>query len=148
MKIKSYVQGRWMASTDAGIAVRDATTGAVVAEVSSAGIDFAQVLDYARSRGGPALRALTFHERAARLKALGKRLLELKDEFYELSYRTGAAQLRGGELQQELPMPDLSGTWQGDRRRWDRPSYRIGRKVRWFRRIPRPACRAVRCRHR
>jgi oxepin-CoA hydrolase / 3-oxo-5,6-dehydrosuberyl-CoA semialdehyde dehydrogenase len=90
MKIKSYVQGRWAESTEAGIAVRDATTGAVVAEVSSAGIEFAQVLDYARSRGGPALRALTFHERAARLKALGKKLLELKDEFYEVSYRSGA----------------------------------------------------------
>jgi len=90
MKLKSYVQGRWIAGTDAGAAVRDATTGAVVAEVSSAGIDFAQVLDYARRTGGPALRALTFHERAQRLKALGKRLLELKEEFYELSYHTGA----------------------------------------------------------
>ena len=61
---------------------RDATTGAVVAQVSSAGIDFSQVLEYARNTGGPALRALTFHERATRLKALGKKLLELKDEFY------------------------------------------------------------------
>ena len=40
--------------------------------------------------GGAALRALTFHERAALLKALAKRLMELKDEFYALSYRTGA----------------------------------------------------------
>jgi oxepin-CoA hydrolase/3-oxo-5,6-dehydrosuberyl-CoA semialdehyde dehydrogenase len=40
--------------------------------------------------GGPALRALTFHERAALLKAMAKRLTELKEEFYALSYRTGA----------------------------------------------------------
>ena len=33
---------------------------------------------------------LTFHERAALLKALAKRLLDFKAEFYELSYRTGA----------------------------------------------------------
>jgi oxepin-CoA hydrolase / 3-oxo-5,6-dehydrosuberyl-CoA semialdehyde dehydrogenase len=33
---------------------------------------------------------LTFHERAALLKAMARRLTELKEEFYELSYRTGA----------------------------------------------------------
>jgi len=38
----------------------------------------------------PALRALTFHERAALLKAVAKRLAELKEEFYSLSFRTGA----------------------------------------------------------
>ncbi len=90
MKLCSYVLGRWIEGADAGVAVRDATTGAVVAEVGSAGIDFAQVLDYARHTGGPALRALTFHERASRLKELGRRLLELKDEFYSVSYQTGA----------------------------------------------------------
>ena len=46
--------------------------------------------DHARTVGGPALRALTFHERAGLLKALAKHLTELKDEFYELSLRTGA----------------------------------------------------------
>jgi oxepin-CoA hydrolase / 3-oxo-5,6-dehydrosuberyl-CoA semialdehyde dehydrogenase len=90
MKLKSYVQGHWVEGTGTGALVRDATTGTVVAEVSSAGIDFARVLEYARGTGGPALRALTFHERAARLKALGQRLLELKDEFYAVSYQTGA----------------------------------------------------------
>jgi len=90
MKLKSYVLGRWIEGADAGVAVRDATTGAIVAQVSSAGIDFSQVLQYARNTGGPALRALTFHERATRLKALGKKLLEFKDEFYPVSYQTGA----------------------------------------------------------
>ena len=41
-------------------------------------------------RGGPALRASTFHERAGALKALAKRLLDFKEELYALSYRTGA----------------------------------------------------------
>ena len=90
MKLKSYVQGRWVAGVDAGVVVRDATTGAAVAEVSSSGIDFAQVLEYARNTGGRNLRTLTFHERARLLKALGKRLLELKEEFYTVSYHTGA----------------------------------------------------------
>ena len=90
MQLPSYVEGRWVSGAAGGALLRDATTGEVVAEASSAGIDFAAVLDYARRSGGPALRSLTFQQRAALLKALGRRLLELKAEFYELSYRTGA----------------------------------------------------------
>jgi oxepin-CoA hydrolase / 3-oxo-5,6-dehydrosuberyl-CoA semialdehyde dehydrogenase len=90
MKLESYVQGRWAAGHGPGVALKDASTGAPIAEASSAGIDFNGVLDYARRVGGPALRVLTFHERAALLKALGRKLAELKDEFYELSYHTGA----------------------------------------------------------
>ncbi len=90
MRLESYVSGRWHAARGQGVALRDASTGELVAEASSAGIDFGEVLSYARSRGGPALRLLSFHERAALLKALAKRLLDFKAEFYELSYRTGA----------------------------------------------------------
>jgi oxepin-CoA hydrolase/3-oxo-5,6-dehydrosuberyl-CoA semialdehyde dehydrogenase len=90
MKLQSYVCGAWQSGRDGGVAMRDATTGDVIAQASSAGIDFAAVLAHAREAGGPALRALTFHERAALLKALAKHLTELKEEFYALSYRTGA----------------------------------------------------------
>ncbi len=90
MNVQSYVCGAWQSGRDDGVAMRDATTGEVIAHASSTGIDFAAVLDHARNVGGPALRAMTFHERAALLKALAKRLLELKPEFYELSYCTGA----------------------------------------------------------
>jgi oxepin-CoA hydrolase/3-oxo-5,6-dehydrosuberyl-CoA semialdehyde dehydrogenase len=90
MNLQSYVRGAWVSGRDEGAAMRDATTGEIVAHASSAGIDFAGVLDHARKVGGPALRALTFHERAAALKALAKRLSELKEAFYALSYRTGA----------------------------------------------------------
>jgi oxepin-CoA hydrolase/3-oxo-5,6-dehydrosuberyl-CoA semialdehyde dehydrogenase len=90
VKLESYVCGRWHAADGQGAALRDASTGELIGEASSGGIDFKQVLTYARSRGGPALRVLTFHERAALLKALAKRLLDFKAEFYELSYRTGA----------------------------------------------------------
>src|SRR5262249_51823032 len=38
----------------------------------------------------PALRGLTFHERAGLLKALAKRLGDCKDELYDLSFSTGA----------------------------------------------------------
>lgn len=90
MKLESYVLGAWRAGNGEGVALRDATTGEVIVHATAEGIELAAVLAYARDVGGPALRALTFHERAALLRKLGKRLLELKDEFYELSYRTGA----------------------------------------------------------
>ncbi|HEX7013123.1 MAG TPA: phenylacetic acid degradation bifunctional protein PaaZ [Steroidobacteraceae bacterium] len=90
MKLQSYVQGRWYAGQAQGQLLRDATTGRVIAEASSDGIDFAGVLRYARETGGPAVKRLTFHERAAILKRLAKWLTERKEEFYALSYATGA----------------------------------------------------------
>src|SRR3984957_5060192 len=87
--VRSYIAGRWFAP-DGGTPVYDAVTGAPVAEVSSAGIDFAAALAYGRQVGGPALRELTFHERAELAKAAGQLLREHRDELYELSYRTGA----------------------------------------------------------
>jgi oxepin-CoA hydrolase/3-oxo-5,6-dehydrosuberyl-CoA semialdehyde dehydrogenase len=90
VKLQSYVGGEWRSGRDHGVIMRDATTGETVGEVSSAGINFAAVLSYAREVGGPALRAMTFHERAAVLKRLAKHLSELKEEFYALSFRTGA----------------------------------------------------------
>ena len=90
MNLPSYVCGAWRSGRDAGVAMRDATTGEVIGLASTTGIDFAAVLGHAREVGGPALRGMTFHERAGVLKALAKRLTELKEEFYTLSYRTGA----------------------------------------------------------
>jgi oxepin-CoA hydrolase/3-oxo-5,6-dehydrosuberyl-CoA semialdehyde dehydrogenase len=90
MNLESFVQGRWQAGSGETVALRDATTGELIAQASSTGIDFRGALDYARARGGPALRRLTFHERAALLKAVARYLNEDKEAFYELSYSTGA----------------------------------------------------------
>ena len=88
--LQSYAQGQWHRAQDDLRAVNNAVTGAAIGQVSSTGLDFAGMLDYARNVGGPALRAETFHQRAMRLKALAKYLLEHKKEFYALSAATGA----------------------------------------------------------
>src|SRR5438046_461124 len=88
--LRSYVGGAWTEPADEGRPVLDAVTGEEVARVSSAGIDMAAALDYGRSSGGPALRELTFHQRAALLKSLGQVLREHRQELYTLSARTGA----------------------------------------------------------
>ena len=74
--LRSYVGGAWTEPADEGRPVLDAVTGEEVARVSAAGIDLAAALDYGRSSGGPALRELTFHQRAALLKSLGQLLRE------------------------------------------------------------------------
>ena len=88
--LESYVAGGWFAADDEGQPLLDAATGEEVARVSATGVDLGAMTDHARVVGGPAIRALTFHERARLLKAVAKRLTEVKDELYELSYRTGA----------------------------------------------------------
>src|SRR5215469_8048082 len=88
--LRSYVNGHWVEPADDGRPVLDAVTGQEVARVSSAGVDMAAALEYGRSTGGPALRELTFHQRAGLLKAIGSGLREHRDELYALSARTGA----------------------------------------------------------
>ncbi|GAA5140477.1 phenylacetic acid degradation bifunctional protein PaaZ [Nocardioides marinquilinus] len=89
-RLESYAAGRWFRADDEGQPLLDAATGAEVARLSSSGLDLDAMVSHGRTVGGPALRALTFHERAGLLKAMAKHLLERKDELYELSYATGA----------------------------------------------------------
>ncbi|HXY76378.1 MAG TPA: phenylacetic acid degradation bifunctional protein PaaZ [Steroidobacteraceae bacterium] len=90
MQLESFVAGKWRTGAGNGVALRDATTGEVIANATADGLDGRAMLEYARTVGGPRLRRLTFHERAALLKALAKLLTDRKDEFYQLSYATGA----------------------------------------------------------
>ena len=87
--VESYTAGGWHAA-DTGRPVHDAVTGEAIATVSSHGVDLAAAHTHARTVGGPALRALTFHDRAAILRAVGKMLLADTDELYQLSFSTGA----------------------------------------------------------
>ena len=70
--------------------MRDASTGEIVTRVSTTGLDLAAALEYARTVGQASIGALTFHERAVRLKQFALALTERKEELYELSARTGA----------------------------------------------------------
>jgi oxepin-CoA hydrolase/3-oxo-5,6-dehydrosuberyl-CoA semialdehyde dehydrogenase len=88
--LQSYAAGRWFTAADEGTPLLDAATGEPVARISSTGLDLGAMTSYAREVGGPALRALTFHERAGILKELGKHLTAVKEEFHALSLRTGA----------------------------------------------------------
>ena len=89
-KFKSYALEKWVEGEGQGQVILHAVTGEPLGEVSSRGLDFKAMLNYARTIGGPAIRCMTFHERALLLKNMAKYLMERKEEFYTLSTATGA----------------------------------------------------------
>lgn len=93
MELKNYALGKWTAGEGEGQALYNAITGAKIAETSSKGLDFGEMMDYAREVGAPTLRKMTFHERGRMLKALALHLISIKDKFYALSAQTGATKL-------------------------------------------------------
>jgi oxepin-CoA hydrolase/3-oxo-5,6-dehydrosuberyl-CoA semialdehyde dehydrogenase len=90
--LHSYVAGEWVRSNTEGVPFHNAVNGEQIGTISSDGVDFAAMVANGRDIGGPALRELTFHQRAALAKELGKLLLsaEVKDELYNISTATGA----------------------------------------------------------
>lgn len=83
--LKSYVLSQWHEAASGFVPLVDPSTEEEIGRVSSAGVDFGAVLDYARDRGGSALRALSFGERGQILKAMSKTLREHRDELIEIS---------------------------------------------------------------
>lgn len=89
-KLENYITGNWITGDGEGQALYDAVTGETIAAATTEGLDFAQILEYGRTVGNAALRKMTFHERGRMLKALAMYLMERKEKYYEISYRSGA----------------------------------------------------------
>ncbi|TCZ72729.1 phenylacetic acid degradation bifunctional protein PaaZ [Flaviaesturariibacter aridisoli] len=89
-KLENYISGSWVTGDGDGQALYDAVNGEAIYSATTKGLDFASVLDYGRRVGNPALRKLTFHERGRMLRALAQYLMGRKEEFYALSYHSGA----------------------------------------------------------
>jgi oxepin-CoA hydrolase/3-oxo-5,6-dehydrosuberyl-CoA semialdehyde dehydrogenase len=94
-QLLNYERDRWTAGNGNLAELSSAIDGSPVATTGSGGIDFGAMLRHAREVGGPALRKLTFHERARMLKALGLAIMARKEELYELNYSTGATRKDG-----------------------------------------------------
>ena len=87
--LQSHIAGRWLGATPAQT-LRSAINGRPVAATHAEAIDFAEAVHFARTVGLPGLLALDFQQRAARLKALAKFLVERKEQLYAVSAHTGA----------------------------------------------------------
>ena len=90
---QNYILGQWVSGDGVETEQFNAITGAKIGEVSSAGIDFSEVLNYGRTVGGHPLRKMTFQERGRMLKALALYLMERKEKYYEFSALTGATRI-------------------------------------------------------
>lgn len=93
MKLMNFCMGSWHEGQGDGVDLKDAIYGKTIAKATSEGINFEEMLHYARTTGIKNLQALTFHERARALKALALYLLEKKNHFYKISYQTGATKI-------------------------------------------------------
>ena len=91
-QISSFAAGQWIAPGPGARTIHSAITGVPIASAGNNSLDVQAMLDHARNVGGPALRALGFHDRARMLKALAAHLGAHKQALYDLSFNTGATQ--------------------------------------------------------
>jgi oxepin-CoA hydrolase/3-oxo-5,6-dehydrosuberyl-CoA semialdehyde dehydrogenase len=91
-RYQNYVLGQWVDGQGSETNLYNAINGNQIGTVSSAGIDFSEVLEYGRKHGR-ALRKMTFQERGRMLKALALFLMERKAKYYEVSAWTGATKV-------------------------------------------------------
>ncbi len=92
-KLGNYITGHWIDGDGQGQALYNAINGQPIAVATSAGIDFEAMLQYAREKGNPALRKMTFQERGRMLRALALHLMEHKEKFYAISAQSGATRV-------------------------------------------------------
>ncbi|MGX5218950.1 phenylacetic acid degradation bifunctional protein PaaZ [Pseudomonas segetis] len=87
--LQSFIGERWIGQ-HAAKSLRSAINGQTITHTHEESLDFAEAIAYARQRGINELMAMDFQQRAQRLKALAKYLLERKEELYALSHHSGA----------------------------------------------------------
>jgi len=87
--LQSLIADRWV-GTRAGASLSSAIDGSAIHHTHAEEIDFGEALGHARGTGVPALMAMDFQQRAARLKALAAYLNERKEALYTISRHTGA----------------------------------------------------------
>jgi oxepin-CoA hydrolase/3-oxo-5,6-dehydrosuberyl-CoA semialdehyde dehydrogenase len=54
MQLENYALGRWIKGEGEGLALYNSINGELVATATSKGLDFGEMMDYARKIGGPA----------------------------------------------------------------------------------------------
>ena len=90
---QSYILGQWTEGKGVETSLYNAINGEEIGSVSSAGFNYADILDYGRKTGGRPLRKMTFQERGRMIKALALHLMTKKAYYYEVSAWTGATKV-------------------------------------------------------
>src|SRR5690349_9718064 len=87
--LKSYLAGEWVAGSGKTSTLVDPTTEEPIAQTSTEGLDLGRAVAFARSEGGPALRALTFAQRGEILRALSRAIHSQRDALIEIAIKNG-----------------------------------------------------------
>jgi 3,4-dehydroadipyl-CoA semialdehyde dehydrogenase len=87
--LASYVCGKWASGGGTRAVLVNPTTEEPVAETSTHGVDLGAALEFARDRGGPALRALSFAQRGEILAAMAKIIHAGREELIALAIENG-----------------------------------------------------------
>lgn len=91
LRLQSYLQDQWMPGEGSTTVLVNPATEEPMAETTTAGLDFAAALHHARTVGGPTLRAMTFAERGALLKAMSRALHAEREALLALSSQCNGA---------------------------------------------------------
>ena len=91
MRMMSYLLGEWQDNNSTAAEVHCALDGSVMGEIAGYEVSGGDILNYARTEGGSALRAMTYLERAGLLKQIAAVLGENKEEYAELSAKNNGA---------------------------------------------------------
>lgn len=83
-ELKSYLSGQWYPGSGTKTPLFNPSTEEVVARASSEGLDLARAVRFARERGGPSLRAMTFAQRGQVLHQLAKSVTDGREELISL----------------------------------------------------------------
>lgn len=89
IELASFVSGKWEKGRGNSAELVNPSTEEVVATTSTEGIDFGAALAFARERGGPALRAMTFTQRGEMLRAMSRAIHAKRDELIALAITNG-----------------------------------------------------------
>src|SRR5260370_2367764 len=85
MKLPNSVNGQWSEGGGPGEPLIDPVTGDELVSISSLGLNLESALQFARAHGGPALRQLTYAQRAEMSAKISDVLAANRDEYFRLS---------------------------------------------------------------
>ncbi len=89
IELGSYVGGKWVRGKGKAATLVNPATEEALATTSTEGLDFAGALAFAREKGGPALRAMTFTQRGEMLRAMSKAIHGKRDELLSMAQANG-----------------------------------------------------------
>lgn len=92
-RYQNYAEGKWIDGEGIETSLYNTISGEKIGEVSSVGLDYKSMMDYAVKNGGHQLRKMTFQERGRMLKALALFLMEKKAKYYQVSAWSGATKV-------------------------------------------------------